>query len=319
MTGSEVAHPPAAPPCPPLPPSCFPCPPPGLMLREAIEDLEWTGGEVEFAMHRSPTRFSLRSAKQTSLEVRARGCGGAALRPPPPATPTKLTHRPPTQPPAHPPTFTHPPTRPPTQITFPSSALNGFHCHAEEVGVLWLWLGQYLEGQRHNRACMHSRKAVRGTRMRPSVCSSRPAAPRCTPLLRLPRLQVRARYKYKHLKAAFANVAQKDSWMAKVGGWCGWVGGWCGWVSVGGWWVGGGDGVGGVGGGGWGVGGGGGDGGLCAAPACCACSCCPRTCCPESACFPSSPAPLVQSPRAPSTLPVACLARSASTPRACCW
>ncbi|PSC76868.1 damaged DNA binding [Micractinium conductrix] len=84
----------------------------GLMLREAIEDLEWTGGAVEFAMHRSPTRFSLRSAKQTSLE-----------------------------------------------ITFPSSALNGFHCHAEEV---------------------------------------------------------RARYKYKHLKAAFANVAQKDSWMAKV-------------------------------------------------------------------------------------------------------
>ena len=41
----------------------------GLLLREAIEDLEWTGGEVEFVMRRSPMRFALRSVKQQSLEV----------------------------------------------------------------------------------------------------------------------------------------------------------------------------------------------------------------------------------------------------------
>ena len=43
----------------------------GLLLREAIEDLEWTGGEVEFVMRRSPMRFCLQSIKQQSLEVRA--------------------------------------------------------------------------------------------------------------------------------------------------------------------------------------------------------------------------------------------------------
>lgn len=42
----------------------------GLLLREAIEDLEWTGGEVEFVLRRSPMRFALRSLKQQSLEVR---------------------------------------------------------------------------------------------------------------------------------------------------------------------------------------------------------------------------------------------------------
>lgn len=45
----------------------------GLLLREAIEDLEWTGGEVEFVMRRNPTRFSLQSLKQNSLEVRMAG------------------------------------------------------------------------------------------------------------------------------------------------------------------------------------------------------------------------------------------------------
>lgn len=30
--------------------------------------------------------------------------------------------------------------------------------------------------------------------------------------------EVRAAYKYKHLKAAFTNVAQKEPWSAKVGG-----------------------------------------------------------------------------------------------------
>lgn len=45
---------------------------PGLLLREAIEDLEWTGGEVEFVLRRSPMRFALRSVKQQSLEVRCR-------------------------------------------------------------------------------------------------------------------------------------------------------------------------------------------------------------------------------------------------------
>ena len=59
-------------------PDLNPCIPPalrnplaGLLLREAVEDLEWTGGEVEFVMRRSPTRFSLQSIKQQSLEVRA--------------------------------------------------------------------------------------------------------------------------------------------------------------------------------------------------------------------------------------------------------
>ena len=42
-----------------------------MLLREAVEDLEWTGGEVEFVMRRSPARFSLQSIKQQSLEVRA--------------------------------------------------------------------------------------------------------------------------------------------------------------------------------------------------------------------------------------------------------
>ena len=42
----------------------------GLLLREAIEDLEWTGGAVEFVLKRSPSRFALRSVKQQSLEVR---------------------------------------------------------------------------------------------------------------------------------------------------------------------------------------------------------------------------------------------------------
>lgn len=32
--------------------------------------------------------------------------------------------------------------------------------------------------------------------------------------------EVRASYKYKHLKAAFTNVAQKAPWSAKVGGCC---------------------------------------------------------------------------------------------------
>ncbi|KAL4445781.1 hypothetical protein ABPG77_008980 [Micractinium sp. CCAP 211/92] len=41
----------------------------GLLLREAIEDLEWTGGEVQFVMRRNPTRFSLQSVKQQSLEI----------------------------------------------------------------------------------------------------------------------------------------------------------------------------------------------------------------------------------------------------------
>lgn len=49
-----------------------PPPLPGLLLREAIEDLEWTGGEVEFVLRRSPMRFALRSVKQQSLEVRCR-------------------------------------------------------------------------------------------------------------------------------------------------------------------------------------------------------------------------------------------------------
>ena len=41
----------------------------GLLLREAIEDLEWTGGEVEFVMRHSPVHFSLQSIRQQSLEV----------------------------------------------------------------------------------------------------------------------------------------------------------------------------------------------------------------------------------------------------------
>lgn len=84
----------------------------GLLLREAIEDLEWTGGEVEFVMRRSPVRFALQSIKQQSLE-----------------------------------------------IVFPAHVLEGFSCHDEEV---------------------------------------------------------RASYKYKHLKAAFTHVAQKEPWSAKV-------------------------------------------------------------------------------------------------------
>ncbi|KAL4425833.1 hypothetical protein ABPG75_009849 [Micractinium tetrahymenae] len=84
----------------------------GLLLREAIEDFEWTGGEVEFVMRRNPTRFSLQSIKQQSLE-----------------------------------------------ISFPAHVLDGFSCHEEEV---------------------------------------------------------RASYKYKHLKAAFTNVAQKEPWSTKV-------------------------------------------------------------------------------------------------------
>ena len=51
---------------------------PGLLLREAIEDLEWTGGEVEFVLRRSPMRFALRSVKQQSLEVRWYGAGWRA-------------------------------------------------------------------------------------------------------------------------------------------------------------------------------------------------------------------------------------------------
>lgn len=47
----------------------------GLLLREAIEDLEWTGGEVQFVMRRNPTRFSLQSVKQQSLEVWSSGVG----------------------------------------------------------------------------------------------------------------------------------------------------------------------------------------------------------------------------------------------------
>ncbi|KAL4859856.1 hypothetical protein ACK3TF_000122 [Chlorella vulgaris] len=84
----------------------------GLLLREAIEDLEWTNGEVEFVLKRSPMHFALQSIKQQSLE-----------------------------------------------ITFPVHALDGFSCHAEEV---------------------------------------------------------RASYKYKHLKAAFTHVAQKEAWSAKI-------------------------------------------------------------------------------------------------------
>lgn len=47
----------------------------GLLLREAIEDLEWTGGEVEFVMHRSPMRFVLQSSRQQSLKVGGRAGG----------------------------------------------------------------------------------------------------------------------------------------------------------------------------------------------------------------------------------------------------
>lgn len=36
--------------------------------------------------------------------------------------------------------------------------------------------------------------------------------------------EVRASYKYKHLKAAFTNVAQKEPWSAKVGAASGWQG-----------------------------------------------------------------------------------------------
>ncbi|EFN57432.1 hypothetical protein CHLNCDRAFT_50963 [Chlorella variabilis] len=82
------------------------------VILSAIEDLEWTGGEVEFVMRRSPMHFSLQSIKQQSLE-----------------------------------------------ITFPAHALDGFSCHTEEV---------------------------------------------------------RATFKYKHLKAAFTNVAQKELWSAKI-------------------------------------------------------------------------------------------------------
>ena len=58
-------------PDPPSTPFALLTPMAGLLLREAVEDLEWTGGEVEFVMRRSPTRFSLQSIKQQSLEVRA--------------------------------------------------------------------------------------------------------------------------------------------------------------------------------------------------------------------------------------------------------
>lgn len=53
---------------------------PGLLLREAIEDMECTGGEVEFVIRRNPTQFSLQSIKQQSLEVRIAVLGSSATR-----------------------------------------------------------------------------------------------------------------------------------------------------------------------------------------------------------------------------------------------
>ena len=46
---------------------------PGMLLREATEDLEWTGGAVTLQMRRDPPRLRFLSEKQgSSLQVGAR-------------------------------------------------------------------------------------------------------------------------------------------------------------------------------------------------------------------------------------------------------
>ena len=49
---------------------------PGMLLREATEDLEWTGGEVTLQMRRDPPRLRFLSEKQgSSLQVGGRAGG----------------------------------------------------------------------------------------------------------------------------------------------------------------------------------------------------------------------------------------------------
>jgi hypothetical protein len=48
------------------------CPPPGALLKEAIDDLEWPNGPVVLSMQRDPRRITMRATGTSgSLEVSA--------------------------------------------------------------------------------------------------------------------------------------------------------------------------------------------------------------------------------------------------------